>query len=284
MIDTIPVHPSRILGKRKRFARIVPIWDVSEDSFITVEAGVSVDANGDPTSTALVAVSAAPGFAHPTDRELREAFDDRQRCAEATAPAKLADPVRLGMSEVELVAAVKGLLQDPPKGTGDPRGELGLTRWVREASGRGLASVEYELWQGRVYRIRWRLAAHFERPVLKELIRRARVCFGAPDYDQKFEAEPSSPKATLQRIGWTHSEIRIELRQLHPLRGGPVYLTVSQNEMLREVGASRVPLFPEPDRSAPWWERSMHALVPVGDEEREKLGSEFLGLLSQFDH
>ncbi len=55
LIKTIPIHPSRVLGSRLRFARFVPIWGISEDSFITVEAGVSVDANGDPTSAGLIA-------------------------------------------------------------------------------------------------------------------------------------------------------------------------------------------------------------------------------------
>lgn len=43
-----------MLGTRLRFARVVPIWGVTSDSFLTVEAGVSVDANGDPISIALV--------------------------------------------------------------------------------------------------------------------------------------------------------------------------------------------------------------------------------------
>jgi hypothetical protein len=55
LIQTIPVDPSRILGKSHRIAKFVPIWGVNDDSFFTVEAGVAVDANGDPTSTQLVA-------------------------------------------------------------------------------------------------------------------------------------------------------------------------------------------------------------------------------------
>jgi hypothetical protein len=55
LIRTLPVHPSKVLGKRRRFSRVIPIWGVTGDAFFTVEAGVSVDANGDPTSTALVA-------------------------------------------------------------------------------------------------------------------------------------------------------------------------------------------------------------------------------------
>ncbi len=55
LVDTIPIHPNRVLDVRRRFRRFVPIWGVTEDSFLTVEAGVSVDANGTPTSTGLIA-------------------------------------------------------------------------------------------------------------------------------------------------------------------------------------------------------------------------------------
>ena len=54
LVDTQSVHPSHVLGSRVRFAKVVLIDDVTEDSFLTVEAGVSVDANGDPTSIGLI--------------------------------------------------------------------------------------------------------------------------------------------------------------------------------------------------------------------------------------
>lgn len=54
LVQTIPVAPHRVLGKQLRFARFIVMRDVDKDSFITVEAGVSVDANGDPTSTMLI--------------------------------------------------------------------------------------------------------------------------------------------------------------------------------------------------------------------------------------
>lgn len=187
------------------------------------------------------------------------------------------------MSSAELRSAVKDLRQDPPTAEPDERAERGLTRWVSDGRG-DLSSVEYELWQDRVYRIRWRLSEDFERPVIDVYSDRAKVCFGRPDYDQKFEAEPGSGHATFHRIGWTHGERRIEVRQLHPLRGGPVYLSVSDNAILREVSSSSVAMFPEPERSAPWWQRSMRLPEPASEEERERLGSSFLLLLSQLDH
>jgi hypothetical protein len=54
LVQTLPVDPDRVLGHTLRFAQIVPIVDVTTDSFVTVEAGVSVDADGRPTSTALL--------------------------------------------------------------------------------------------------------------------------------------------------------------------------------------------------------------------------------------
>ncbi len=226
--------------------------------------------------------AALPVVAHPSDRELQQAREERERCAADPAPADPVDAGRLAMSEAELRSAVEGLRQEPAAGT-DPREARGLERYVRQATD-PLAGVEYELWQDRVYRIRWRLATSFERPVLDELSRRARTCFGEPEYDQTFEAEPGSPKATLRRIGWRHGDRQIELRQLHPLRGGPVYLSVSRRATLREIGTAGVVPFSEPDRSAPWWQRSLEAPRPVTPEEREELGLAVLGLLSQLDH
>lgn len=55
LVDTYPIEPSRVLGTSLRFARVVLVGDVTEDSFLTVEAGVSVDADGRPTSSDLIA-------------------------------------------------------------------------------------------------------------------------------------------------------------------------------------------------------------------------------------
>jgi hypothetical protein len=55
LVDTIPIPANRVLGVNRRFRGLVLIDDVTEDSFLTVEAGVSVDANGDPLSTSLIA-------------------------------------------------------------------------------------------------------------------------------------------------------------------------------------------------------------------------------------
>ena len=229
-----------------------------------------------------VIASTLPAFAHPTDRELREAWEEQQRCQLEVAPADRIDPIRLGMNASELRGAVKGLHPYPLAGS-HSKSQLGLSRLVREARGE-LAKIEYELWHDQVYLIRWRLGNPFERPIMNELGQRGRACFGPPDYDQTIEAEPGSPTATLRRIGWTHGDRRIELRQLHPLRGGPVYLSISLDAVLHQIGAAGVARFPEPDRSGPWWQRTLKAPAPVQAEEQKRLGQAFVGLLSQLDH
>ncbi len=55
LVQTIPVRPNPFLGVRRRFRGFVPIFGVTRDSFVTVEAGVSVDLDGKPISTGLIA-------------------------------------------------------------------------------------------------------------------------------------------------------------------------------------------------------------------------------------
>ena len=224
---------------------------------------------------------------------MRDAAAERAGCAAEIAAAERVDPVRLGMDAATLRAARPDLRReasgshvptDPdPAALLEARQAAGLDRWVRDGAGQ-VVRFEYEVWQDHVYRIRWRLAPAFERPVFAEFVRRATICLGPPESDQLFEAEPGSPRATLRRAVWSHGDRVIELRQLHPLRGGPVYLTVTRQGALREIAAVGGALYPEPDRNAPWWQRSMRVPEPVTSEERVQLGAAFVILLSQVDH
>ena len=227
-------------------------------------------------------------------RELRAELAERARCEAPTGEKRRIDPIRLGMSEPELLRIFPDLRRDVtgrdasrkarPERAGPESGdETGLRRWMREGAG-ALARVDYETWQGRVYRIRWRLPGDFERPVIDELGRRARVCFGPPEYDQTFEAEPGSSRATLRRMLWKHGDRQIELRQLHPLRGGPVYLSVTATGPLREIGAAGRAPPPEPDRTESWWRRPATPLVPASPAERDRLGRDFMRFLAELDH
>lgn len=243
---------------------------------------------------ASVAVTSFEVAAHPTDREILDTMADRRAC-EASARgedgASIDSMVRLGMTEAELRASVAGLERDSSASVGE---EDDLQRWVLEVSGdpsRGssagvseVSEVQYELWLGRLYRIRWRLAPSFERPIFDELVARGELCLGPVDLDQTFEAEPGSSDATLRRARWTHGDLRIELRQLHPLAGGPVYLSATDSRALREMGAAGRAPFPSPSQTAPWWMRSARVPEPPTAQERKRLGQRFLRLIGDLSH
>lgn len=238
----------------------------------------------------LHAATTRPAISHPTDRELLDAQAEARRCVADTAASARLDPIRIGTTvealrarfdEAELGLQVAGA--PTPGSESIPAPSERPARFERESAG-NLARVEYESWRGSVYRIRWRLADRFERPMLDEFSRRASTCFGPPEFDQTFRAEPGSADATIRRIGWTHGERRIELRQLHPLRGGPVYLTVTSEKTMRALARAGLSGFPPPRSTEPWWRRSLEAPRPVAPEERKRLGDAFQGLLSQLDH
>lgn len=257
-------------------------------------------------SLAVAPLAALAALAHPTDQQILESLADRRACDtghEGERPDGMEiDPARLGMTEAELRARVAGLRRDTVLGTSSETDAL--QRWSREVGtgvegedGNGtedgkkagdeagdVVLIQYELWQGRVYRIRWRLAPAFERPIFDELAERGRFCLGEADLDQTFEAEPGSADATLRRVVWTHESRRIELRQLHPLGGGPVYLSATDVATLRAIGAEERAPFPDPSRSAPWWTRSLRPPKPAAPEERARLGKRFLSLIGELSH
>jgi len=54
LVKTISIPPGKVLGKVKRFNDTVKLAGISGDAFLTVEAGVRLDANGDPLNPVLV--------------------------------------------------------------------------------------------------------------------------------------------------------------------------------------------------------------------------------------
>lgn len=54
LVKTISIPPGKVLGKVKRFQDTVKLAGISGDAFLTVEAGVRLDANGDPLNPVLV--------------------------------------------------------------------------------------------------------------------------------------------------------------------------------------------------------------------------------------
>ena len=54
LFETIPVQSSKVLGKVLRFNRALPRAGIDADSYLHVEAGVRLDANGEPVSPGLL--------------------------------------------------------------------------------------------------------------------------------------------------------------------------------------------------------------------------------------
>jgi hypothetical protein len=54
LIETHAIKSSKVLGKVLRFNRAVPITGIDDDSFITVEASVKIDDDGDPVTPSLL--------------------------------------------------------------------------------------------------------------------------------------------------------------------------------------------------------------------------------------
>ena len=250
-----------------------------------------------------LALCLAPGFAsaHVTGEELVERAQRKLLCSREANPAAAFDPVGLGTEEAELRTAWGDALQavvieNPEQGlhrsivpsaaddteplqTATPyAGQLRLRRRVAEGDVR---SVEYELFRGRVYRIRWELSDRFHLRIMDDVVHQATHCYGAPEYDQTIEAKIASGEATRRRSGWRREGRLLEIRQLNPLLGGPVFVTVTDIDASQEVIAARGSLAPEPERRAePWWQRPKESPRLPSDEERESLVRAIAAVLS----
>ncbi|MDX1542035.1 MAG: filamentous hemagglutinin N-terminal domain-containing protein, partial [Geminicoccaceae bacterium] len=54
LLATLPISPLKVLGSVVRLDKVVKLSGVASDTFFTVEAGLKIDANGDPLNPALV--------------------------------------------------------------------------------------------------------------------------------------------------------------------------------------------------------------------------------------
>ncbi|MEN8161990.1 MAG: hypothetical protein ABFS41_18115 [Myxococcota bacterium] len=184
--------------------------------------------------------------------------------------ASALDPALLGASEAALRERVGGLSAEPVRAArsvfeqvhpAPEREAAGVTappyadqqRLAGGVAGNDVARVEYDLHRGRVYRLRARLAPRFERPVLGALVSHLRERLGPPVYDQTLEAELGSDRADLRRVGWLRGERRLELRQLHPLAGGPTYLSLADRTAMQAIVDAEAVVMPEPESSGSWW-------------------------------
>jgi hypothetical protein len=252
----------------------------------------------------LLAWCLAPAFAsaHVTGEELVERAQRKALCSREANPGEAFDAVGLGTDEAELRAAWGDALQavafespehtlhrptfSSPAGDIEPLPEptpyadqLRLRRTIAEGD---IRSVEYELFRGRVYRIRWELADRFHTRFMDELVHQATHCYGAPAYDQTIEAKIASGEATLRRAGWRRGGRLLEIRQLNPLLGGPVFITVTDIDASQAIIAARGTLAPEPERRAePWWKRAGEPPQLPSEDERAALVRAVAAVLSQ---
>jgi hypothetical protein len=144
-------------------------------------------------------------------------------------------------------------------------------RLIREPGEGEVARAEYDLYRGRVYRVRWRLPERFERPVMEPAVAHLSARLGEPAYDQTVEAKLGSGKATLRRAGWRRGGHALELRQLSPFSGGPLYLTLSDVATLEAIFRAQVVPLPQPETTEPWWKHPQRPPALLTPVERKHL-------------
>ncbi len=224
------------------------------------------------------APTALPERLGATEEELRAEFGD------ALQPAKIERP--LALTE-KIMQARRRTDEAKASGISEPPGELRdlfaeQKRLVREVGG-DVRRVEYEIFREKVYRIRWQLSDRFERPLMNPLVAHLSDRFGEPFYNQQIEGKLASGKATLYRAGWRRGSRSLELRQLHPMSGGPLFLTLSDQTAIRAIAASRGSVLPEPESSGVWWQERLSRPVILTPEERDLLLKSIDALISQIN-
>ena len=144
-------------------------------------------------------------------------------------------------------------------------------RWYRpvDSEDPDVRYVEYETYDGEIYRIRWRLAPFYERPVMSRLSKERRIqdCQGSPIESQEVRAAPG--QASLWRVSWMRGDVLLEVRQLDPLDGGPTYLSITDLAAVREMLGEEVLPAPQPALADPWWSNPQHPYSTLTDDESD---------------
>jgi hypothetical protein len=166
-------------------------------------------------------------------------------------------------------------------GSVDPFAEQ--QRLVWQPNDGDLGRVEYELFRDRVYRVRWQLAERLERAWMAPLVEHLTAKLGEPYYDQRLEGKFGTGRATLRRAGWQHGPRNLEVRQLNPLVGGPIFLTLSDTATIKAIAASGGTAAPEPDATGPWWQEPMEPPQSLTAPERDALLVAFDAVLARAD-
>jgi hypothetical protein len=249
-----------------------------------------------------VLLASSLAAAHPTTEDLRERATRAKLCTPAENPGKPFDSVQLRAEERQLRTAWGDALQPEtiehlgpdfqrlaPRPEADDSGakagadpyadQLRLKRVLAKGDVR---RVEYELFRGHVYRIRWELSDRFHAPIMDDFVHQAAQCYGPFRYDQTIEAKLGSGESTLRRAGWERNGRLLEIRQLNPLGGGPLFVTMTDRKISKAIIAARGSLAPEPKRrSEPWWQRQNPSPAPPSDDERSALVRALAVVLSQ---
>jgi len=249
-----------------------------------------------------VLLASSLAAAHPTTEDLRERATRAKLCTPAENPGKPFDSVQLGAEERQLRTAWGDALQpetiehlgpdfqrlaQPPevddsnaKESADPYADQ--LRLLRVLAKGDVRRVEYELFRGRVYRIRWELSDRYHAPIMDDFVQQAAECYGPFRYDQTIEAKLGSGESTLRRAGWERNGRLLEIRQLNPLGGGPLFVTMTDRKISKAIIAARGNLAPEPKRrSEPWWQRQNPSPAAPSEAERSALVQALAAVLSQ---
>ena len=172
------------------------------------------------------------------------------------------------------VVAVEPVRSVPEQIAGGAAGTAAAAFGAQLRLGRTLAAgdvqrAEYDLFRGHAYRLRWLAAARFERPLMEPLVEHLRARLGPPAYDQTLAAKVGSGRAALRRTGWRRSGLSLEIRQLHPFIGGPLYVTLADLAALQAIADARAAPLPQPETSGEWWRRPQKppALLPVAERD-----------------
>jgi hypothetical protein len=235
-------------------------------AFVCAVAGLAAeDAARSDTGHAPLAV---PPLLGTTSEALRGRFGEALRRVEVVVPDTVYEQVLEGSR---------------PAPAGKPPASAAVgeqARWARAAD--GLASrEEYDLARDRVYRVRWQLAERYEHPLLNEVVARAAKRFGRPAYDQTLRAKPGSPRADLRRVGWYLDGRALEIRQLHPFTGGPIFASIADRAALQAIVDRRETPLPQPDRTGAWWDRAQRPPSALKDAERRARVDEIDALLER---
>jgi hypothetical protein len=199
-----------------------------------------------------------------SEAELREAFGEALQEQTVRVPPTLTEQVL----ELSRKTEEEGAAPPPPEPADPFPDQLRLARRVPDGD---VQAAEYELHRGRVYRVRWRLAERFEHHLMPGLVRHLSARLGEPVYDQTLKAKLGSPKADRRRTGWRKGSRALELRQLHPFDGGPLYLTVTDLEAAQTVIDAGGTLLPEPETSGTWWKKPQRTPRLLTSQETTEL-------------